>query len=189
MQTLQIKSFSEYCELAAVTNDTSNKTHLENNAHYIFGIWTELQEFKDATDVVNRDEEVGDIFWYLSQYIISNKLLHLVDVIDYYWEVPSFSQDRCLYTIGRKISSPLSKITDIEKKCLAYGKDRDKDKLELHFKEIIEQLYYSTNKSFKQICEANIYKLRVRYGDKFDAHLALNRNLGIERSNLEENLS
>lgn len=42
------------------------------------------------------------------------------------------------------------------------------------------------NKSFEELMEKNIAKLRARYGEKFSSEKAINRNLDLERKILEE---
>lgn len=189
MSQINIDNFSSYSKLAALTDDVSNKSYYENNAHYMYGFLTEITELQFCTDTVNRDEEIGDLFWYMARYIDQNGL-NVEVTIDFYWDKPRenlYVEEVFTPTI-RTLYQNLSEIVDIEKKWLAYGKKRDYDKIEAHLKLMIEGLHCITNKSFKQICEANIFKLRKRYGGKFDAYLAVNRNLDEERTLLEEKL-
>lgn len=190
MQQLQINNFKQYCELAALTDNPSDKSVYENNAHYLYGITTEIYELNYASDIINRDEEIGDLLWYISRYISSNNLDGLYAAVDYYWDNPRNNHySEAIFTPSiNALYSTLAEIMDIEKKWLAYNRERDLVNLELYLRTFVSNLYSLTTKTFKQICETNIHKLRIRYGEKFDSYLAVNRNLVAERSLLEEKL-
>ena len=77
---------------------------------------------------------------------------------------------------------------DILKKTLIYGKPLD----EAHLKEELGDLFWylglicdTLKVSFEELQEANIAKLKARYGDKFTEEAALNRNLNKEKEALD----
>lgn len=79
-------------------------------------------------------------------------------------------------------------ILDAIKKCVFYGGDLDVTNL---MEEVGDALFYlqsiATNAGFTipEAIDANIRKLNARYGDKFSAKRALNRDLEKEREVLE----
>jgi len=79
-------------------------------------------------------------------------------------------------------------LADVFKKYVAYGREIDWVNVT---EEIGDLMWYiinfctTNNLNFFDILEANIAKLQARYGGKFSAEKANNRNLAVERKILE----
>jgi len=86
------------------------------------------------------------------------------------------------------LATEAGEVQDALKKHLFYGKPLDKVNLA---EEIGDLFWYcailadTLGVSFDEIQEKNIAKLKARYGDKFTAAAALNRDLDAERKILE----
>lgn len=157
-----------------------------NLSHMIFGLNGEIGELvqcvgtqlKIRIDKVNLGEELGDIYWYISNYC---HLRELPSPEDVQTEIPN---DMCLELLLISIAD----LTDIVKKYIAYGKPIERPK-EL---EIVYNIYtalslfentYDLEGSI--IRDKNIAKLMVRYPDKYSDSNALNRDTTKERKELE----
>lgn len=188
---MQIKNFKEYRELASVTDNPDRLSKFENDWHYLGGIFTELIELRNAVEEVNRDEEIGDVLWYLARYADRNNLD--VDIfIDDTFSVALLNNNLSHLFQGNisMMLGVLSEIYNIEKRHMAYGDDyKDKD-IEVCFRQLIILLRSCTNKSFQKICEANIQKLasRQKFAEKFNAHFGLHRDVNTEYNILENAL-
>lgn len=85
------------------------------------------------------------------------------------------------------LASEVGEVADALKKHIIYG--RELDRLNV-IEEIGDLLWYealaltATKAHLQSTMEMNITKLRTRYGSKFDAFLANNRNLDAERASL-----
>ena len=81
-----------------------------------------------------------------------------------------------------------AEIADVYKKHIAYGKDLDLVNVK---EEIGDLMFYIANLctlkgwDLEAIMQTNIDKLKVRFPEKFDNNLAINRNLKEERKILE----
>lgn len=86
------------------------------------------------------------------------------------------------------VSTEAGELLDALKKHLIYGKEMDwvnvQEEIGDLFWYIAGLLRLSGADPF-QIMDTNIEKLKARFGDKFDAHKALNRDLDTEREILE----
>lgn len=90
------------------------------------------------------------------------------------------------YLLG--IGTEAGELQDQLKKHLAYGKPFD----EVNIKEELGDLMWYVARTcdtlgltLEEVMEVNINKLKARYGDKFTAYAALNRDLENERKVLE----
>jgi NTP pyrophosphatase (non-canonical NTP hydrolase) len=169
---IKIDNFAEYKKLAAVTDNPQRLTKFENEAHYIFGIWTEIQELSDATDTVNRDEEIGDILWYIARYDVRHDL-NLDYMIDetFHFGMTNGSLETTFYPNISALRRYMAEITNYQKRHMAYQEEFKRHEVEICFHSFLICLRNCTDKSFKQICEANIKKLanRKQFAEKFDA--------------------
>jgi NTP pyrophosphatase (non-canonical NTP hydrolase) len=86
------------------------------------------------------------------------------------------------------LMSETGEIADALKKHIIYGKALDEVNM---LEESGDQSWYlalllrAVGRGFEDALERNIAKLKARYGDKFSAHAALNRDLVKERAALE----
>lgn len=87
------------------------------------------------------------------------------------------------------ISTEAGELLDALKKTMFYGKNLDKVNLD---EEIGDVLWYiaiylnARGKSFEQVFDQNIAKLRTRYPEKFTESHALHRDVNAERATLEQ---
>jgi NTP pyrophosphatase (non-canonical NTP hydrolase) len=186
----RITNWEEYMTYASRTCASLNTREL-NLTHMITGIVTETYELLDAPDRVNVSEEIADKFWYIANLI---RLEHL----DVYVDINNIQKESqylvrslgIVYTqnsINKHIHTLDEKLLDGLKKFIAYGKP---------FEESLDQLiqdYILTlvvmvelwQLDLVQILTNNINKLYVRFGDKFDADKAINRDTDAERDVLD----
>lgn len=120
------------------------------------------------------------------------KLAKLTDVPNYSNVISRASQ--LIYGKGELfhmmlgIASESGEVVDAIKKYLLYGKELDLVNLD---EEMGDLLWYIAiylsyrDKTFEEIMEKNIAKLKTRYPNKFTSEDALNRNLEAERKVLE----
>lgn len=87
------------------------------------------------------------------------------------------------------ISTEAGELLDAMKKHIYYGKELDK----VNLKEEMGDLFWYMaimadvlDIPFETIMQNNLDKLKARYGDKFSAEKAINRDLSVEREILEE---
>ena len=86
------------------------------------------------------------------------------------------------------LASETGEIADALKKHIIYGKALDEINI---LEENGDLAWYqalalrAVKKGFEEAMERNIAKLKARYGDKFTAHAALNRDLDKERAAME----
>lgn len=160
-----------------------------NIAHMIFGMNSEINELFDAKDVVNLGEELSDINWYLINYCnltninISEKFLLSYRPNEFYDE----AADPIL-----KLICEISKLTNFEKRELAYRKKVEDD---IRLTQVLE-VYKALSDCFVSYeidpfnsMQKNIDKLKARYPEKFTEEKALNRDLELERKILEGELN
>lgn len=90
------------------------------------------------------------------------------------------------------IASEAGEIADAIKKLMAYGRPLDLVNLDEEIGDVLWyiQLYCNVRKvRIEEIMAQNYAKLRTRYGDKFSQEACFNRNLEVERQNLEASTS
>lgn len=171
-----------YIQEAIKTESLSPSFEHPRLLHAAIGISTEAAELfiaASTNDEVNAREEIGDLFWYLA--VICDELK--VTFAELAFLAPSQSDNW-----PKEFSEATSGLLDHMKKVCFYSKEFD----EAHFgtlagtvirllKELCEKEKWDLN----ELLETNIKKLRLRYGEKFDADAAENRDLDAEREVLE----
>lgn len=160
-------TFKEYMDQASRTMASLDSKQLDN-LHLIMGIIDEEIEFIDKPSIT----EYGDIWWYLINYCRLNEIE--VKAVDY-----GISHNQCLMDM-----------LGSHKKELAYGKEIDWN---LMTKTIQNYIFYLLNLAEKydinvsEALEVNIKKLKVRFPDKFDAELAINKDEDEENKKIVNN--
>lgn len=172
-----------------------------NYAHMIMGIFSELNELEDAIDnkdYINISEEASDCLWYLAGYdnLRKTSLFELTEIL-----IIEKTKLEKLLVIGRiylglkprkklaKLYKATSVFCDFVKKPIAYNKEIDLKTELLLYGNVVSCIidifdYYGID--IYSSMENVINKLRVRFPDKFTDEYALNRNLELERKELEK---
>ena len=150
-----------------------------NLSHMIIGLYSEQNEIEDAKrkgDLINYGEELSDQNWYLANYCTYR---------NYAFEDFYIKMKESNFTL----EEDLSKLSDLVKKFIAYGKTINED-IEQNLLERIcfgfYEKYRIHNLNILQSFENNINKLKVRFPEKFTTENALNRDLVSERIELEK---
>lgn len=181
-------NWTDYLGLSEKTLSTEfhHDQQTRNLLHSILGILTEVDELFEnkigQEDLVNIEEEIGDILWYCA--ILGREL-----DLDYRQLIikdkPKDPQGLILKIV--KISL---KLLDPLKKKLFYNKEIDLN----NFKTLSTLLMLSVSDyisyydvDIESCFEKNIAKLKARYGEKFSSEMAINRDLETERNILEGN--
>lgn len=183
----RITSLDEYQKLAARTLPDLTEFYPDiegqsnaNSLHMWFGIDTEIGEILDLYkksfayrkkfDKVNLLEEICDIIWYLAGDATINNILLSEAFDDIVFE-------------GNLIPSDdyptLPIMDDVIDVCRGYNE------LKIKTEDFIGFFVSSEEELFKGLTN-NINKLIVRYPDKFTNENAINRDLNIERKELEK---
>lgn len=174
--------------LAGIDSEISEVIAIMNKYDDNYHSWQDFQPI----DRVNLMEEISDIFWYIS---IAADSLDAVDEIleplDFYGGI--MEDDHDLYDATSSFVTRSSNNTGllfdmVVKKYIFYGKPMDKDSVEQNLRYIFISASLSLNNAgytVEQARERNIAKLKARYGDKFTEAAALERNLELERTILE----
>lgn len=170
-------NFRDYQKLSERTLKRSGNNSVDL-FHMVTGVMSEWEEYVDATDSVNRQEELCDMMWYIANYCTLRNLnledfptMVLVDLEVKDEHIPYYT----------------SKFADIVKKHCIYGKPIDVEKEG----EILRGLVFTIAQligveNLQKGLERNIEKLKVRYPEKYEDVLALNRDLKKERQTLEK---
>jgi hypothetical protein len=187
-----ISSLNEYQKLASRTLPDLNEFYLgnimidnlledSNIVHCMYGVDTEIGEILDLYkksfayrkifDKTNLLEEVCDIMWYLAAGCTISKI-NLSSLIN-----------KPLNFNGSLI--PNSDYPTLDIMAELYNNIKNYHKNELQINNIIENLVESEEQLFKGLTN-NINKLIIRYPDKFTNSNAVNRNLDVERNELEK---
>lgn len=188
-------NWSEYLPLAEKTLSTQfncvDEFH-QKLLHAVIGSLTEIEEILDnysngelVTDINNQGslgEEVADAAWYVSilfrELSIKIESVHFSDLIE---------EEKPFNTLLSFLKVSL-KFLDLLKKKIYYGKEINKETMiELSIKMYSLLLNYSKSNgaNFEEILDKNIAKLKARYGDKFSSEKAINRDLEVEKTILE----
>jgi len=167
-------------ELVRVYDDeVGNKLNL---CHMALGLGGELGELTNCTgtelkikiDKINLGEELGDIYWYITNYCnLRNMPIPEIMVV-------SIPNDMCLDLLLRSVGG----LIDIVKRYIAYNQEINKAKEAQIIYDIYSAIYlFETIYELDggAIRDKNIAKLRVRYPKKFEDNLALNRNTEEEK--------
>jgi NTP pyrophosphatase (non-canonical NTP hydrolase) len=181
-------NWSEYLQLSEKTLSSQfncDDEKYQRVLHSVIGILTEMEELLDnhigqIQDPVNRQEEVGDVLWYLA--ILGREFdLDYPQII-----VKEKNQDTM--SVVLKIIKNTCKLLDILKKKIYYNKEVDENIFKtlthvimLDISDYISAFDIDIEKCF----DINIAKLKSRYGDKFSTERAINRDLENERNILE----
>lgn len=164
-------NWKDYCQAAQRTLVDLGNDKLDLS-HMILGMISEYNEYQDAVayiDNVNRNEEVGDIYWYVGNYCNIQNITPILN--------NNIGYEGYAYC--------LSKLSNIVKRYVAYNVDIDKLEEEYWINGILYNLntmYVDT--TMEQVLEKNINKLKVRFPDKFDIDKVLNRDLSSEYKTL-----
>ena len=156
-----------------------------NILHMILGLTGEFNELYEATDDVNRAEELTDICWYLSNYAHIKKI-NLSKLFNFQKGLYYYALKHNNYI--EMLQVEISKLTDLEKKAFAYKKELFFSDIEQQVIKIAERLndcYTAFNLNAEVSMERNINKLKARFPDKFTEESANNRDLIKEREILE----
>lgn len=148
--------------------------------HAAMGIGTEFIELLTANpeDRVNLKEELGDILWYLAI---------IVDALETTFEeletlaVETLPEDE---DGVRFMFSQTGELLDQMKKACAYGVPLNTvafGTAAANILRTVREIAKGENWSLADIQEANIAKLRRRYGEKFTTEAATHRNTEAER--------
>jgi NTP pyrophosphatase (non-canonical NTP hydrolase) len=155
--------------------------------HGAIGIETEIGEIFEAVagftfDPINFLEEMGDLLWY-------NSIFSRLFGLDFDAITPTEITDFNLKDIVISMKIEASKILDIYKKRCFYGKPIDANQIVtsvtiLH--NLVNACIVSQGSTIEQVRQKNIDKLKSRFGDKFEAAKAINRDTNAEREILEK---
>ena len=175
---MQIKNYQEQAKRTCPTLGSEQM----DLAHMVLGIHSEFNEYIDGIvneNQVNIGEEIADMWWYLANYCTFrgyslDELSNEKEPNDYqlvYWT---------------------SKLQDIVKKYVAYGKVIDVEKEKTILRSLLFSMIDCISDSdiiLEDILETNIAKLRVRYPEKFTTELAINRDLENENKALTNQIN
>lgn len=159
--------------------------------HAVIGMVTEAGEFTEGVssanynsrpiDVVNCDEEMGDLMWYVAVYYKARNL-----PIDF------DAQTMFFFKGFEGITLPMVTIScnllDMFKKHIFYGRSFDLEAADAQVARLVGLVAaycLMRGRSLESVCKQNIDKLKARYPEKFDAQQALFRDLENERRVLE----
>lgn len=170
--------------------------HFIDILHGVFGIAGEISEIHEAfddvfyddrhVDLVNLQEEMGDICWYIAN--LSNALGYTPSW-EYYPNKGDGKPDYASFLIKvNKLSKISGKMVDSCKRKVYYGVEIDEESFKTHIDSIIKvvcQACENLTTTLENVQEKNVNKLRERYGDKFSEKSATERNLDKEREILE----
>jgi len=146
--------------------------------HCAIGISTEIAELMNAVvskDKENAIEEIGDIFWYLSN------LERLMGVDSEHLPDPKGRNKIFLdeWLCGHQ------ELVDHYKKAVFYGSDVNAKYVKQHIatcNEILIALLYTEGISVQDVLTKNISKLKKRYPYKFTKEAAENRDINKEKN-------
>lgn len=187
-------TFEEYRKLtertlASLDHHTSNYRLLDN-LHLVIGMMTEIAEIiqgdREGKGNVNLQEEIGDLCWYLANYLNINNIGTTIHTdVDHLLGYPI--DDDKMYSLFISVSDLL----DAHKKELAYGErktitDIQRRKFVLNIYLAINNLALDYGIDFNRCLYKNIEKLKVRYPEKFSEENAVDRDLDKENNVLKK---
>lgn len=153
--------------------------------HMVLGINTELSELQEAIekeDKVNIGEEIGDTHWYIANYCTFKNIDYEKAYTESLWKP---YKDNVLLNLYKTTSE----LQDLVKKNLAYKKEIP---LELEYSYLcsllrgLQQILDIYDLKILKYLDNNISKLKIRFPNKFTEDLANNRDLILERKELEK---
>lgn len=165
--------------------------------HGAIGLASELAEMREMVsgkelDAVNLKEEAGDMFWYMGimvdelkvnpESVFSDGLISSLGIKD-----PDTQKDMLSNAVDN-MTKNIGNAVDLLKKAVIYGKPLDEAKLVSRLSALdhnISEALYLFGIKPSDARARNIEKLRARYGEKFSAADALERDLAKERKILE----
>jgi hypothetical protein len=164
--------------------------------HAGMGMVTETSELFVAIenmDLLNIQEELGDIFWYIAiAYDSLNCILEEEEdslrspfvPIRYWW---SGTDD---YKMEHMLMKNVGKYTDVIKKHIYYGDDLNVDTILNMLQDIFNNVCWVMGKfpciDLEGVLSDNIKKLDKRYKNKFNKEGALNRDVENELSHINK---
>ena len=198
--------FEEFSWSVSRTASTSPKCvdrfllHLDT-FHAIIGMDTELHELREAMtcypgvedmDLVNLEEEIGDMLWYLEllrkslEKYDSKTSYSLFGIFSQLSEGPEGSLQIRLAgeTQWEYLYDEISTAVDHMKKVIFYGKELNVQYLNLFLGltcGMLMDIVRAASLDMENILKTNMRKLRARYPDGFEESRAANRNLEKER--------
>jgi hypothetical protein len=158
-----------------------------NVLHMIMGMNSEFNELYEATDDVNKGEELTDINWYLTNYG-NVKKYYLAKQFEFRTNLYYYALEENNYI--EMLQVEISKLTDLEKKAFVYKKDIADVVFEEQMVQVAKRLndcYAAFNIDPFDSMQKNIDKLKARFPEKFTEYHANNRDLKKEREILEGN--
>ncbi len=175
--------FEDYRKINLRTNKWLGSPQLDL-AHALIGMTSEINELEEAikkNDEVNISEELSDILWYVSLYLSVR-------------DIPTLGQSiQIVYQPFPALVRNISLLNDIAKKWIIYNKEIDQEKENQILTTILtiaHNFFLSSHDNRKVDIERglqnNIDKLRKRYPNAYSDELAQNRNLEVERRELEK---
>lgn len=180
-------NWSEYLPLAEKTLSTQFHCDekMQRVLHAVIGLATEIEEllanYSGNLDNINVLEELGDVEWYRS--ILWREYPELSK-----YGSEGFEKISDPFKSVLDLNTIILKLQDLVKKKIYYNKDIDENilvSLCLEMKENIGSYASYYNINLQDVWDINIAKLKARYGEKFTSDRAINRDLGVERTILE----
>jgi len=193
--------FKEYIVLAVSTESCDMETirgRLKNDnvirmLHAGLGMTTEIVELFEALetdDGVNKNEELGDLYWYIAIAFSA-----LYDEFGYNVVTPGTGNQSWLginlEETKAALLSAIAQYVDVIKRAMFYDKScLDAKKIESLLRKIYKlsswMIGVSGSGKLGDILDDNIVKLRKRYGEKFSEKGALHRDTANELSHITE---
>lgn len=180
-----MKSFNEYQQLAGVTRKM-DEAPLEF-AHYALGLVGEAGELASPVRLSPEEyvKELGDCFWYAAG-VLSVSGVVMEDALG------SYPNTYNLFNLTSVLSCLLSSaaaICELGKKYAFYGKQPSQEEVVRYVREYVLCLLFLCRVGGYDpldVCAKNIAKLEARFGGKFDAFRAINRDVVAEAKAVSE---
>jgi NTP pyrophosphatase (non-canonical NTP hydrolase) len=146
--------------------------------HAALGVTTELLELINGTDDLNHKEEIGDVYWYLA--IAADELECTFQEL---MSIATKNPQEIEADPGPIFVTTIGELNNLVKRACFYG---------LPFEDVafgrqlgnvllmLENACRDKNVTPEEAMEANIAKLRRRYGEKFTTEAAVNRDIDAE---------